>query len=184
MAAPTFEKFSTSLSGVTVLQRSVHTDSRGSFGKIYNSDVFRGLGLPDHEWPELIYSSSRKDVLRGMHYQKSPFPAAKLISVVQGSILDVVVGVDKALPSDSYGKHFSVEISSRNFKSLYIPAGYAHGFKALEENTIVVYLQSQPYVPSCDVGIRFDSFCFDWNLSSPILSDKDLSLPPFGQHSF
>ena len=132
------------------------------------------MGIPSLEFKECIFSISSKDVIRGMHYQSYPYGTAKLISCVKGSIIDVVVGIAK----ENYGQHESFEITAKNMKSLYIPDNYAHGFKALEDNTIVVYQCSELYYPENDQGIHYKSFGFDWQVAHPILSDKDKLLPP------
>jgi dTDP-4-dehydrorhamnose 3,5-epimerase len=178
MAAPQFDKHETALDDVFILQRSIYTDERGSFGKIFNKDTFAQLGLQPLEFRELIYSVSSKNVIRGMHWQAYPYGTAKLISVVQGSILDVVVGIGGKHNTRNYGKTFSVELSATNNKTLLIPDGYAHGFKSLEDNTIVVYLQSQIYSCEHEKGMHYQSFGFDWRIVDPIVSDKDQALPP------
>ena len=119
-----------------------------------------------------------------MHFQKFPFGHTKIIHVIEGKILDVIVGIGGEKNKHNVGKVFSHELSKENKLSMYIPDGYAHGFKSLESNTIVVYMQSQIYMPEYDVGLHFNSFGFDWKINSPILSDKDLNLPDFGSHVF
>ena len=177
MSSPQFEIINTDLEDVFILQRTIYADERGLFGKIYNKEVFLNLSLPPVEWKELIYSKSKKDVIRGMHYQSHPFGTSKLISVVQGAILDVIVGIGGSDNRENFGKVFNVELSAANCKTLFVPDGYAHGFKTLEEDTIVVYLQSQIYSKKHDIGIHYHSFGFDWKASNPIVSNKDKLLP-------
>ena len=99
------------------------------------------------------------------------------MSVINGAVLDVIVCVKPSSPH--FGKSFSVILSSENNLTIYIPPGYAHGFKSLDHNTIAVYLQSQLYSAKHDAGVAWDSFGFDWELEGdPIISDKDLTLPP------
>jgi dTDP-4-dehydrorhamnose 3,5-epimerase len=115
--------------------------------------------------------------LRGTHYQHYPYGAAKIVSVVKGSILDVVVGVGGKFNTRNRGKIFSVELSQSNKKSLYIPDGYAHGFLVLSEEAVVVYHQTNHFNAAADKGINFNSFGFEWPIQHPIVSEKDLSLP-------
>jgi len=178
MAAPGFDKHETTLDDVFILQRTVHIDERGIFGKMFNKDTFSKLDLQPLEFKEILYSTSSRNVIRGMHWQAHPYGTAKLVSVVKGSILDVVVGIGGKFNARNFKKTFSVELSASNNKTLLIPDGYAHGFKSLEDNTTVVYLQSQIYSAEHDKGLHYQSFGFDWRIEDPIVSDKDQALPP------
>lgn len=177
LKAPGFELCSTTFDDVVILQRSQYNDNRGAFGKLYSEAVFKQLGININMFKETIYSISAKDVIRGMHYQEKPYGCSKLISVVKGSILDVLVNI-KDHNSKEFGSAYSCILSSKNHKSLFVPNGYAHGFKSLEEGTIVVYNQSENYSQDHDRGIAYDSFGFDWELKNPILSVKDRNLEP------
>ena len=110
-----------------------------------------------------------------MHFQTPPYDHIKLVYVPYGSITDVVLDIRKE--SITYGKYLSIELSANNGKILIIPKGLAHGFKSLEDNTNVTYMQTTSYAPSNDSGIRFDSFGFDWGLDNPLTSHRDLSFP-------
>ena len=109
-----------------------------------------------------------------MHFQYPPYDHNKLVYVSQGSIVDVVVDLRKN--SDSYLKVFSVELSSKNNLGIYIPKGFAHGFKTLEDNSIVTYFVDSVYNKKNDNGLLYNSINYDWNLKSPIISKRDLSL--------
>ena len=106
-----------------------------------------------------------------MHFQLPPHHHEKLVYVPQGAILDVVIDLRKKSPT--FGKYISVELSDQNNKSIFIPKGIAHGFKTLLDHTITVYNVATEYNSISDSGIHYNSFGFDWNLSSPILSSRD-----------
>ena len=173
-----FAKVSTALDGVFVLERFHHSDERGVFTKTFNVSMFRELGIQGPlEIKESLCSTSRKDVLRGMHYQQYPHGAAKIISVVKGKVLDVIVGLGEDANKNNRGETFSIELSDSNAKSLYVPDGYAHGFLVLSEEAVVVYHQTNHFYAAADQGVKFDSFGFEWPVSRPIVSKKDMELP-------
>ena len=173
-----FEKISTSLDDVFVLKRFVYDDERGTFTKTYNQIMLEELNLGrDVKIKESLCSISKKDVLRGMHYQQYPYSSAKIVSVVKGNILDVVVGVGGKFNSKNKGKVFSIELSQSNQKSLYIPDGYAHGFLVLSQEAVVIYHLTNHFNADADQGINFNSFGFEWPIKNPIVAEKDLLLP-------
>ena len=173
-----FEKIPTTLDDVFVLKRFTHADERGIFTKTYNSKMFDELNLGESiEIRESLCSISKKNVIRGMHYQTAPYGCAKIVSVVKGEIIDVIVGVGGASNERNKGKFFSVNLSDRNRKSLFVPNGYAHGFLVLSEEAVVVYHQTNHFDAASDTGIHFDSFGFQWPVQSPIISEKDAALP-------
>jgi dTDP-4-dehydrorhamnose 3,5-epimerase len=179
--APSFQLHSTPFSDLALIQRTNYSDARGIFGKLYSSKLFDDMGVNIDEFKETIFSISAKDVIRGMHYQEEPYASSKLVSVVKGSILDVVVCIKPNRVSQEFGKIYSCYMSANNCRSLLIPPGYAHGFRSLDEETIVVYNQSAEYSPDHDKGINYLSFEFDWNILDPIVSEKDRSLPPLAE---
>ena len=126
-------------------------------------------------------SKSQKNVLRGLHFQKPPFAQAKLVSVIQGSVLDVAVDLRKN--SNTYGQHFSLLISAENKKVFYIPAGFAHGFLTLEDDTIFSYKCSNGYQKNSEDAILWNdkTLNIDWEVEQPILSEKDKIAQPFNQ---
>ena len=155
-----------------IVQKSRFEDERGDFIKIFNADAFGSAGLPA-DFKESYYSHSHKNVLRGMHFQRHPFGHAKLVSVIEGEILDVCVGIGGTLNARNRGKFFSTILSKSNNRSLYIPDGYAHGFLVLSERAIVVNHMTSVFNPEYDAGIHYDSFGFDWPVKNPIVSEKD-----------
>ncbi|MBI4707817.1 MAG: dTDP-4-dehydrorhamnose 3,5-epimerase [Candidatus Omnitrophica bacterium] len=164
----------TGLSGVYLIEPEVFQDNRGLFVKTFHSNNFGDIGLKDNI-KESFYSISSKNVIRGMHFQLPPKDHVKLLYVTAGNIIDVVLDIRKDSPT--YGEHISVELSAINKKIIYIPSGFAHGFCALSENTIVVYMLTGTYSPSHDAGIRWDSFGMDWRIDAPVISDRDRGFP-------
>lgn len=169
----------TKLPGVFEVSFGSYNDERGRFTKISNHKLFQDNDLAG-EFKESFYSISKRNVLRGLHYQKKPFDHHKLVHVIDGVILDVVLDIRSG--SETFGCVFSTELSAVNGKSLYIAAGFAHGFLTLSESATVMYQTTSEHEPSADVGIRWDSFGYDWGISQPIISPRDLKLPGFGNH--
>lgn len=166
----------TELDGVLLLELNSFGDSRGSFTKSYNDEIFKTFGIDFHV-KESFYTVSKQNVVRGMHFQEPPFATAKLVSVLYGKILDLVL--DLRVDSQTYGRFLSRELNAQTPSALLIPEGFAHGFVALEEDALVSYLVSQVYSKEHDTGIRFNSFGFEWPTSAPIVSARDLALPLF-----
>lgn len=151
-------------------------DNRGDFTKTFNEDAFMQLGLRT-DFREMYYTKSSKGVIRGMHFQTPPFEHAKLVHVIAGEIVDVVLDIRKG--SLSYGRFIEVKLSAEDANALYIPEGFAHGFKSLQDNTIVSYYVTSGYDREHDMGIRWDSFGYDWDEEIPILSERDLGFERF-----
>jgi len=172
------ELIPTDFEGLAVLQPKVFEDARGSFVKTYHEGAFRELGL-EFRPQEEFFSVSRKDVVRGMHFQIPPVPQAKVVFCLSGRVLDVVLDLRRA--SRTYGKSFARELSAANREILFIPAGFAHGFLTLADDTIVFYQASAMHSPAHDQGIRWDSFGFDWPVAKPILSERDQNFPSLKQ---
>ncbi len=164
------------LNGVFIVENFFTDDNRGSFTKTLHQDIFEENGLCV-DYKESYFSVSGKDVIRGMHFQKPPYDGEKLVYVTRGSVVDVVLDLRKG--SKTFGKHISVELSADNHRSIYIPKGLAHGFKSLEDNTTLVYNVSAVYNRECDCGIHYNSFGCDWELDSPIMSDRDCTFGTF-----
>ncbi len=170
----------TCFEGLKIIEANHFQDERGLFHKFFSKDDFSTFGL-DFDFKESYYSINKKNVIRGMHFQIPPADHTKLVYVTSGKILDVVLDIRKN--SATYGKYFSVELSSAVAKALYIPKGFAHGFLSMEDNTCVHYMQTSCYNKECDYGIRYDSFGFNWNVVNPIVSGRDLTHPLFNEFS-
>jgi dTDP-4-dehydrorhamnose 3,5-epimerase len=152
------------------IEQFQHHDDRGSFIKIFHADTFQKAGI-DFNLKESFYSTSKKNVLRGMHYHTAPYHHAKIVMCTAGEILDVVVDVRRE--SSSFGKYTSLLLSAKDANALYIPAGFAHGFLTLSDNATTFYLQDGMYSALHDAGIRYDSFGFNWPCEHVICSDRD-----------
>jgi len=170
------KKNETQFNGLYIIQHNVFNDERGGFIKTYNQSNFKELGL-DVDVKERYFSTSHKNVIRGMHFQIPPLDHIKLVTVMQGAIIDVVLDMRKK--SSTFGQYLSIELNSEAGKTIYIPKGFAHGFLALEDYSIVEYNQTTEYTPKNDEGIRYDSFGFNWGINNPIISERDLSFCKF-----
>ena len=114
-----------------------------------------------------------------MHYQAAPYEEVKVVRCIRGAFYDVIIDLRKASPT--YRQTFALELSDSNLKMIYVPAGFAHGFETLEDDTAALYLISTFYIPSAERGVRYDDSAFgiDWPLPVVAISDKDASWPPF-----
>ncbi len=152
-------------------------DQRGYFLKSFEKDIFSQMGL-NGAIQEDFESFSTQGVIRGLHFQTKN-PQIKLVRAITGTIYDVIVDLRKNSPS--FGKWIGVTLSGENFKSLWIPAGFAHGFQVLSENAIVNYKCIGKYEKGYDSGIKYDDreLNIDWKNGSIIVSDRDKSLQSF-----
>jgi len=170
----------TNIPGLLVFEPKVFEDSRGHFFESYNEQLFKQQGI-DHRFVQDNQSSSVYGVIRGLHYQLLPHAQSKLVRVLKGKILDVVVDIRKGSPS--FGKTFCIELSAKNKKQLFIPAGLAHGFSIQSKKAEVLYKSDNFYNPESEAGIIYNDSMLgiDWNIphGEEIVSDKDLRLPDF-----
>lgn len=155
---------------VKIIENSYAYDIRGNFIKLFNQEEFIRLGLHT-DFKETYYSTSQKDVIRGMHFQLPPYEHDKLIHVISGSVVDVILDLRKN--SSTYKQCIAIHLTGNRPRSIYIPKGFAHGFKSLENNTIMLYQVTTGYQPNCDSGIAYDSIGYDWGIEDPILSERD-----------
>jgi dTDP-4-dehydrorhamnose 3,5-epimerase len=153
-------------------------DQRGEFVKTIHKETYELSGL---EWifTESFFSVSKKNVIRGMHFQVPEEEHAKLVYVVKGRIIDVVVDLRKS--SSTFGQHFSVELSEENRRAIYIGKGFAHGFVALEDDCIVEYHTTTSQNRSCEGGILYNSFGYTWPVPHPVLSERDQHFPALAE---
>lgn len=176
----------TKIKGLLILEPKVFGDDRGWFMESFNQKAFeqalkeRGLDIP--EFVQDNHSLSQKGVLRGLHFQKSPFAQGKLVRVVQGRVWDVAVDVRD--DSDTYGQWVGVELSAENHKQFWIPEGFAHGFVALEDNTQFLYKTTNYYNQESEGAILWDDpdLAINWPLQAigkVFISDKDKNAKPF-----
>ncbi len=170
-----FQKVS-EIEGLNIVKPKVFKDDRGFFMETYKEPDFIRAGINKH-WKQDNLSFSVKNTLRGLHFQKPPFAQAKLVTVLQGSVLDVVVDIRKNSPT--YGKHYKIKLSAEEPTWFFIPEGFAHGFVCLSETCLFYYKCSEIYNRDADTGIRWNSLNIDWEIDNPIVSEKDKILPLF-----
>ncbi len=170
--------YKTRISDVLVLEPRVFRDERGFFFEAYNQNVFRDLGI-DAKFVQHNHSHSLRDVVRGLHYQVQ-HPQGKLVRVVQGEIFDVAVDLRRESPT--LGQWVGEVLSSTNLKMMYIPVGFAHGFRVLSESTDLLYLTTDFYCPEGERTIIWNDpdLAIAWpGAAAPILSPKDRAGKPF-----
>ena len=163
----------TKFKGLLIVSNKIYKDSRGYFKEDFKSAFFKGSNF--------IFSctsKSKKNVLRGLHMQTKK-KQGKFISVLKGSILDVVVDLRKN--SKTFGKYFMVELSESNSKSIYIPEGFAHGFSCFDKENVVIYSCTNYRNPKKEYGILWNDkdLNIDWKIKKPIVSKKDKENPKF-----
>ncbi len=166
------------LPGAWLLTLPSFEDERGIFIKTFQAHFFEKQGI-DFQLKESYFSLSKKDVIRGMHFQLPPHQHAKIVYCPQGCIWDVIVDLRKN--SITYGEYYGTELSAQNNRAYYIPEGFAHGFKALTNNAMTCYLVSSEYNREADTGILYNSFGLDWQCDRPVLSQRDLSFRSLAQ---
>ena len=168
--------------GPLIVETKLFPDDRGYFFESFNIKKLSEVGITNNFVQDNV-SVSKQGVLRGLHYQLQPKAQAKLINVLSGKILDVVVDIRKGSPT--FGKYISVELSSEDHKMLFIPKGFAHGFIALEDYTMIQYKCDEYYSPEHERGIRFSdpNLNIDWNFPKDqiTIADRDLQFPLFEQ---
>lgn len=167
----------TVLDGVMRIDKCKTGDARGHFSRMFCNQELADAGL-DIGIAQINHTySAQKGTIRGMHFQYAPAAEVKIISCLRGSILDVVL--DLRGGSDSFGRWTAVELSAKNWTSLYIPPGFAHGFQALENDVELLYLHSAPYTPELEGGVNplDDEIGIKWPLPVTKISQRDQTLP-------
>ncbi len=168
----------TGFEGLLELEPNVFRDDRGYFYESYNKERFKEFGV-QADYVQDNQSLSQKGVVRGLHFQAPPFAQGKLVRVIHGSVLDVAVDIRKG--SATYGKHHAVLLSAENMKLFWIPAGFAHGFATLEDDTIFAYKCTDVYNKQSEGCILWNDsdLGIEWGLSDPIVSEKDQQGTPW-----
>lgn len=168
----------TRLSGAYIIEIEKRMDNRGFFARSFCRQEFDKHGLnPDIMQTNIGFSQSR-GTLRGLHYQLPPHAETKLIRCTDGSLYDVIL--DLRPSSRTFKEWMGIELSSRNYKMLYVPGGFAHGYLTLEDNTEVLYQVSEYYSPDSERGIRWNdkNFAIEWpTMENLIISEKDQQWP-------
>jgi len=169
----------TAIPDVKLLVPKQFKDHRGFFSEVYSRKALTDLGITADFLQDNHSLSVEKGVLRGLHYQLAPMAQDKLIRVVRGSILDVAVDVRRSSPT--FGRHVAAVLSAENWRQVYVPVGFAHGFVTLEPNTEVLYKVTAFYSPQHERGILWNdpALGIDWGVSpaQAVLSARDLTHP-------
>lgn len=169
------EKDGVIVEGVVVVEPDVHRDSRGFFLESYHTSRYAGGGI-SAIFVQDNHSRSMAGTLRGLHAQRRK-PQGKLVRVTEGEVFDVAVDVRRGSPT--FGKWFGVQLSAANFRQLYVPPGFLHGFCVLSEAAQVQYKVTAFYDREDEYGVQWNDpdLAIDWPLSEPVLSQKDAALP-------
>ncbi len=170
-----FEIEKTEIVGLNILRLSKHSDTRGSFQKIFSAVDYSELGLSQNIKQINRSYSKKRGTIRGMHFQKWPYTEAKYVTCISGSIFDVAVDLRKN--SKTFCCWSSQVLTSGKGQVFCIPPGFAHGFQTLEDNVEVLYLHTEEYVPNSEDGIAPNDprIAIDWPLDVTIISDRDAS---------
>lgn len=163
----------TVLDGVKIIEPVVYGDNRGFFLEVYQKQRYQNLLNIEFDFVQDNYSRSSKNVLRGLHFQKTK-PQGKLVRVVRGEVFDVAVDIRKESPN--YGQWIGVLLSEMNKKQFWVPPGFAHGFVVLSEVADFEYKCTEYYDPEDECCLLWNDpeLNIQWPLSNPILSDKDM----------
>lgn len=169
----------TKLPGAYLIDIEKRGDQRGFFARAWCQKEFEAHGLIRRVVQANISLSKRKGTLRGMHYQAAPYAEAKLVRCTRGAIYDAII--DLRPDSPTYMQWLGVELTAENYRMLYVPEGFAHGFQTLVDNTEVAYQVSQFYTPEAEGGVRYNdpAFGIEWPLEVQVISDKDKSWPDY-----
>ncbi|MBC8502037.1 MAG: dTDP-4-dehydrorhamnose 3,5-epimerase [Nitrosopumilus sp.] len=169
----------TKLSGAYIIDIEKIEDERGFFARTWDKNEFSKLGLESEFVQSSISVNKKKGTIRGMHYQIKPYEESKVVRCIKGRIFDVII--DLRTDSKTFKKWFSVELSGDNYKMLYIPKGFAHGFQTLEDNTEIYYEISEQHSTILSKGVKYDDETFDikWPLEISIISEKDKSFEKY-----
>lgn len=169
----------TKLKGAFEIEIKKLEDERGFFGRSWCANEMAEHGLNSAIKQANTSFSKTKGTIRGMHFQKAPYQESKLIRCTKGAILDVII--DLRPDSPTYKQWIGVELTESNYKMLYVPEDFAHGFMTLEDNSEVTYLVSQFYTPGAEAGIRWNdpAFGIDWPMKPTVISEKDQNHPNY-----
>lgn len=167
----------TKLKGAFVLEIKKLEDERGFFGRSWCANEMADHGLKSDIKQVNMSFTLKKGTMRGLHYQSDPYQETKLVRCTKGALFDIIIDLRKDSPT--YKEWFGVELTQDNYKMVYVPEDFAHGFISLQDNTEAAYLVSQFYTPGAEVGIRWDdpAFGIELPISPMVITDKDKSHP-------
>jgi dTDP-4-dehydrorhamnose 3,5-epimerase len=166
------------IEGLLLIKPIVFSDDRGLFYETYSSNKYSSYGIPD-SFEQDNESISKKNVLRGLHFQSPPYDQGKLVRVVKGAALDVAIDIRKQSPT--YGQYIMVELSEENKNQFWIPSGFAHGFLSLADETIFSYKCTNLYNKESESGLLWNDkdLNIQWPIENPIVSEKDIQFATF-----
>jgi dTDP-4-dehydrorhamnose 3,5-epimerase len=169
----------TKLKGAFIIDVECREDSRGFFARAFCQKEFEAHGLKPIIAQANIASNRKKGTLRGMHFQYPPAAETKLVRCTRGAILDIIV--DLRPESSTFLQHISVELTEDNYRSLYVPERFAHGYQALQDSTDTSYQVGEFYTPSAEGGLLYNDprLGLQWPLPIEVISEKDLKFPAF-----
>lgn len=173
-----FEKIDTPLADCFEIVPVVRKNVCGALIKTFHVPTFKELNLST-DFVEEFHTISFKNVIRAMHFQLPPEDHIKLVYCAEGKVMDAVLDLRKKSPT--YGKFHVVELDSEKGNMLYIPSGFAHGYRVLTERSVVIYKTTTVFSAKCDTGILWNSCGIDWKISDPILAEKDKTLPTLAE---
>lgn len=173
----------TAIPDVKLITPVRHGDARGFFAELFRVDVLRAHGIDIEFIQDNQAFSATANVVRGLHFQTPPAAQAKLLRVAAGAVIDVAVDLRRRSPT--YGRHIAVELSAESGTHIFIPEGFAHGYRTLVPNTEVIYKVNTYYSPENDRGLRWDdpALGIAWGIAAEaaVLSDKDRQQPLFAE---
>ena len=169
----------TPLPPAAVIEVEPHEDSRGLFARTHCAELFAAHGLPVGFVQSSLSFSPRRHTLRGLHYQGAPHAEAKLVRCTRGAAWDVVL--DLRPTAGSFLRWHAVELTADNRRSVYVPAGFAHGFLTLQDDTELLYQMTEFHTPEAACGVRWDdaAFAIPWPCAAPIMSVRDATYADF-----
>jgi len=165
--------------GVYLIEMKLLKDPRGFFTRTFCQKEFEAIGLKNQIVQCNTSWNKDKGTLRGMHYQRAPHAEVKIIRCTRGAIYDVIIDLRKDSPT--YCRWVGVELTQDDYKMLYVPEGFAHGYVTLKPDTETIYFVTAAYAPDHEGAVRWDdpAFKIEWPIPEPILSDKDRSHPDY-----
>jgi dTDP-4-dehydrorhamnose 3,5-epimerase len=168
----------TAMPGLLKVHSAVRRDERGVLSKFFERESFLARGLTG-DFVEDLYTTSRCQVLRGMHLQAPPHLQSKLVCCIAGDVLDVLLDLRKGSPT--FTKCLAIDLSGGDGMALFVPSGIAHGFYVRSQDAVMLYKLSSAYVPQSDCGVLWNSIDFDWPDKDPIVSPRDRALPSLAE---
>lgn len=169
----------TPLKGAFIIDLEKREDERGFFARTWCANEMKVHGQKSCVAQANMSYSYKKGTLRGMHYQKEPYKESKMIQCIRGAVYDVII--DLRPDSPTFKQWIGTELTAYNYRMLYVPEDFAHGFITLEDNTEVAYMVSQFYAPGFEAGVRYDdpAFGIQWPMNVQVISQKDANWPNF-----